>query len=133
MNGDVPLSICLSFVSNLAAIGTIPACLYIFFEWRFDDHASKVSLDMFSLMVPLALVIIFTGMGMYVRARKSPEVIWWVSKVSSILCLVFLFGALAVGLLKYKHLLKADWSFYAITLSLQPMGYNQKHIHNKKK
>mmetsp|Transcript_49223 Transcript_49223/g.107331 ORF Transcript_49223/g.107331 Transcript_49223/m.107331 type:complete len:1135 (-) Transcript_49223:616-4020(-) len=120
--GNVPLSIMMSVVSNVVALGSLPLLLYLLYELRFEDQEAP-TVPYSDILLPLILTVIAVAGGMTVKAKCSAEVTWWVAKISSIFSIIFLVAALAIGVAKYSHIMDSSYSFFFCGIMIQPMGY----------
>lgn len=122
VRGNLPLSIAMSACSTISALFMIPLLLTVYYEPRFDD-SMKITLDWVNIIIPLGITVCGIVTGMCVKAFASFDCTWWVGKLASSFCLLFLFLAVVVGVARYSYILtEANWAFYVITLLIQPFG-----------
>lgn len=123
VGGNLPLSIMMSFVSNVAALGLMPLMLFLYFETRFEGGTS-VTIPYLNIILPMAITLMGVVIGMTTKAKASANTTWWVSKSTGIFALCFLFLALLVGLIQHSTILaESGWAFYFCCLTIQPAGY----------
>jgi len=122
--GNVSLSILMSLVSNVAAIGMLPLMLFIYYKLRFEDAEDVPDVPFVELLAPLAATIIFVVVGMLIKAKAQVETIWWTAKISSVVALIFLVLAVLIGIRKNPHIIThPSYSMYVFCLTMQPAGY----------
>ncbi|XP_014670422.1 PREDICTED: ileal sodium/bile acid cotransporter-like [Priapulus caudatus] len=107
-DGDVPLSVCMTGVSTLAAMGMMPLNLLIYGRfWSsagFSIPYSTMALGMLSLIIPVVV-------GMLIK-RFLPKLAPYVTKFGSLMTgpVVFIFVVLQI--LIYKDLFNVSWQVY---------------------
>lgn len=125
--GDIELSAVMTFVSSLAAFGTVP--LWLLFMNRFilpqgDDSTTisgevpfaEITRSLASLAIPLLLGLL---------SRKFlPKFAEKVAKVVRVLAVIFLIYVVVVGFVAYKHVFhNIDWRLVVCSITLPWIGF----------
>jgi len=122
VDGNVPLSIIMSFASTLLAIGTTPLCLFIFYDTRSFDGKNSIQVPYLNIFVTLVFVLFGVAAGLLVR-RYDEEIAGLVGKISAAIAVIFLVGALIAGYFSDRDLMSSKLSCWIFAALIQPLGY----------
>lgn len=126
--GNVALSICMSFFSNICAIFMIPLNIILFYDLRFADDPAKVDVDYQSLFFPIAVTLLTIGVGMVANVLLRENNARLLKGSAGL----FGFGSIVTLVVAYHEMIdefgpqgvfKGDWTFYFIVVMMQPLGY----------
>lgn len=126
--GNVALSICMSFFSNVCAIFMIPLNIILFYDLRFADDPAKVSVDYQSLFFPIAVTLFTIGVGMVANVLLRDNNARFLKGSAGMLGL----GSMVSMVVAYHEMIngfgplgifEGDWTFYFIVVMMQPIGY----------
>jgi len=125
-NGDLALSITMSFLSTCAAFVMMPLWAFILIKLTLGSSAKLAWTDMISA---LFMIIFPTCAGVYIRTvnteRKiAGKFIWkWIELLSSIFGFFFLIASIVIALLTYGNLYaEAPRSVWALSAIMLPLG-----------
>lgn len=134
-NGDVALSVTMSFLSTMAAFALMP-----FWIWVFVKKALKsdVKIDWATLIVSLLLIVFPTCIGLAIRKYNTQrkiagKFIWkWVEILSSMLGVIFLTASVAGAIVSYQDFFQeAGYSIWITAVIMQPIGCSFGYIVSK--
>jgi len=128
VGGNVPLSVVMSLVSNVAAFGMTPLCLFLTYQTRFSDSDSA---EIPYVQIAMTLAIILSGIasGMVIRAYgefvccREKQLHEIVASGCAIFSVIFLVFALVAGVVKHHELLSCGWQIWVYVSLIQPLGY----------
>ena len=125
-NGDVALSVTMSFLSTVAAFALMP-----FWIWVLVSKAlgSGAQVDWVTLVISLLLLILPTCAGLAIRKyntefKFSDKFLWkWVEILSSVCGAIFLVVTLVLSFIAYgNYFADAGWKVWVMCVLLQPLG-----------
>lgn len=126
-NGNVALSITMSFCSTMAALGMLPLLIFLLITLALDGDRIEIAWD--SVFISLLLIIFPTCLGLLIRYKNTEKqihgkFIWfWIEKATSLFGVVFLFAALGAALAtQYKSIFYANANLWVAALFIQPIG-----------
>jgi bile acid transporter len=128
-NGDVALSVTMSFMSTIAAFGLMPFWIWVLIENALDSASAGTQVDWITLFAGLLLIVLPTCLGLALRnynteLKIGTRFIWkWVEIVASVLGAVFLIVAVVLCFLAYGDLFSnAGYEVWSMCVILQPLG-----------
>lgn len=128
-NGDVALSVTMSFMSTIAAFGLMPFWIWVLIEKALGSASAGTQVDWITLFAGLLLIVLPTCLGLALRSNNTERkigtrFIWkWVEIVSSVLGAVFLMVAVVLCFLAYGDLFSnAGYEVWIMCVILQPLG-----------
>ncbi|XP_014678329.1 PREDICTED: LOW QUALITY PROTEIN: solute carrier family 10 member 6-like, partial [Priapulus caudatus] len=117
-DGDIALSICITTVSTLVAIGMMPLNLFLYTRSWTDKRAV---IPYGNLALALVIITVPVAMGMLLRWRRH-LLAQSVSKVFSIVSLVGVACSLALQVVIFPQMFRAAWSVYVAAFTLSLLG-----------
>jgi BASS family bile acid:Na+ symporter len=128
--GNVALSITMSCVSTVAAIGMIPFSLFFYAGvLQGVEDPTDIAMDYTSLFLGLAIVVGPAAGGMYWRPRggskKTEAGLPYhkvVEKIASVSGVFFLVLALGYGIITEYQIFKSSWQLYFVAAAMEPVG-----------
>jgi BASS family bile acid:Na+ symporter len=134
--GNLSLSISMTAVSTLAALGMMPLMIWVWADrvGGFQGGA-KFKMDYVGLVLTLLLVVIPTIIGIFIRRtecgnRKIPSCccmrnnkLWeWLLHSSTVLGIFFIAFALIAGFIEYGDVIFQDWRIGLLVFLVIPSG-----------
>ncbi|XP_071478997.1 ileal sodium/bile acid cotransporter-like [Diadema antillarum] len=120
MNGNICLSLCMSTVATLAAVGMMPLNLFIY--TRYWEQAN-IKIPYKDIALALALILIPVAVGFLIRYKKES---WtpYIIKTGSILGLVAIIINMITNAIVNRGVFSAGWSvwFAAVCLPFSSFG-----------
>eukprot|EP00553_Chaetoceros_curvisetus_P006718 CAMPEP_0204621282 /NCGR_PEP_ID=MMETSP0717-20131115/7035_1 /ASSEMBLY_ACC=CAM_ASM_000666 /TAXON_ID=230516 /ORGANISM="Chaetoceros curvisetus" /LENGTH=323 /DNA_ID=CAMNT_0051635649 /DNA_START=106 /DNA_END=1077 /DNA_ORIENTATION=- len=125
-DGNVALSITMSFLSTVAAFGFMPFWIWVLVRKALNSTAE---VEWSGLIASLLLLVIPTLLGLTVRKinteRKiGDKFIWrWIEILASVFAIIFLILSLAATFIAYGNILKkSNIKVWVMCIILQPIG-----------
>ena len=125
-NGNVPLSITMSFFSTIAAMFMVPLLVLIYIK-TFSN--STIDIPYLNIVLSLLLIVIPTVIGLLVRHTNTTKKLWgkfyWeiLKILASIFGGVFLVLAIIAFIYRYeRQLAKAPAKLWVIAIVMEPLG-----------
>lgn len=125
-NGDVALSVTMSFLSTMAAFALMPFWIWVFVRKAFK---SETEIDWVTLVVSLLLILIPTCLGLAIRKynterKLAGKFVWkWVEILSSVLGIIFLIASIAGAVVSYGNIFQeAGYAVWIMATIIQPLG-----------
>ena len=125
-DGDVALSITMSFLSTIAAFFMLPLWIYLLVVTAYD---SDVEIAWSSVFASLFLILVPTAIGLYIRKNNTEtkygsKFIWeWIETGTTIGGVIFLIAALVSSLVLYwEDFGNLPASVWFMGFILQPLG-----------
>lgn len=117
-DGEITLSVSMTAVSTLAALGLMPLNLWIYSRSWVDQETvvpyKSVLIGLASMMVPVAI-------GMLILI-KFPKVAKWLTRVGSTLGMLMIIGVLAMNCYMYPHIFLSSWGVWVASCLLPLLG-----------
>lgn len=127
-HGNVALSITMSFLSTLVALGMLPLLMYIYIDLALDIGGLKMPWA--NIFISLVMITLPTCLGLLIRHQntaykiKGHFVYYWIEKSMSALGVVFVFVALAFAVVtEHEAIFSGTWSAWVASSLIQPMGF----------
>ena len=125
-NGNVPLSITMSFFSTIAAMFMVPLLVLIYIK-TFSD--STITIPFLNIVLSLLLIVLPTVIGLLVRHKNTTKKLWgkfyweWLKILASIFGGAFLLLAIIGVIYRYeKKLATAPAKLWVIAIVMEPLG-----------
>ncbi|XP_070542075.1 ileal sodium/bile acid cotransporter-like [Ptychodera flava] len=117
-DGDVALSICMTSISTLLAIGMMPLCLFIYSRSWTDPGGAVI--PYVNIIISLVSVVVPAAIGCLCK-YKLPKVAKYVIKVSSIIGGLGILSSLVMVILRRTMRFDMSWKVW-LAASTLPMG-----------
>lgn len=125
-NGDVALSITMSFFSNVAAFFMLPLLILLLIKTALD---ASIDIPWANIFISLLLIVGPCLIGLYIRhfnieTKVFDKFLWeWLEVFTTIFGVIFFIGALIAALIVYWEDLKtAPWELWVIAIIMEPAG-----------
>ncbi|XP_033109853.1 ileal sodium/bile acid cotransporter-like [Anneissia japonica] len=118
-NGDICLSICMTTVSTLSAMGMMPLCLWIYGRSWTDESAV---IPYTSITFSLALILVPVIIGMIIRHYKE-EWARRITLVGSFTGMLALSVSVVLGGLSNPSMFKVPWTVWFAASVMSPIAF----------
>lgn len=116
--GDLPLSIAMTCVSTVAALGMMPLLSIIYLPYYTDG---SVKFDYVNMVLALFLVLIPVAVGVAIK-YKSDRVAKVLLVIANIVGALFVIAAIVVGSVTNSNIFSADWKHWVAAVFLLPVA-----------
>ncbi|XP_070542313.1 ileal sodium/bile acid cotransporter-like [Ptychodera flava] len=124
MQGDIPLSLCLTTFSTVVSMGLLPLCMFIYSRsWT----SSGAVIPFKNIAIALALVVLPPILGMAIR-WKLPKVSVIIGKVAGIVGMIGIVANLALLCLINPKVLISSWQGYFLAILLPLVGFISSYV-----
>lgn len=115
-NGNVALSIAMTLISNVLAIGLMPALLELY---KGDFTSEDIDVPVGDILSSFGLVLVPVTIGIFVKS-KSDSIAWYCEKFGSLFGIFFIVVAVLYGSFSESHIFNQGWElwFAAIFVNL---------------
>eukprot|EP01006_Ploeotia_vitrea_P016771 TRINITY_DN47644_c0_g1_i1.p1 TRINITY_DN47644_c0_g1~~TRINITY_DN47644_c0_g1_i1.p1 ORF type:complete len:388 (-),score=174.46 TRINITY_DN47644_c0_g1_i1:49-1212(-) len=121
--GDVALSITMTVFSNIISFGMIPLMLLIYVPLIFEGSSHpELEIPFLRIFLALCFVLFPTMCGIYLR-HKSERLAKRAEQAGTVVGIIFLVGALGLGIAENTSLLKQSAATWVASATLQLIGY----------
>lgn len=119
--GDVALSVIMTGISVTLSFGLTPLLLYLYSSALLKSD-EKIEVPFFEIFKTLLSVAIPCGVGVLIRAKST---VWAkrVEVVGTIVGLLFLTGAVILGIMENSSLFSLSWEYWLTAFAILPLGY----------
>ncbi|XP_071483377.1 ileal sodium/bile acid cotransporter-like [Diadema antillarum] len=118
-NGDVCLSVSMTTISTVAALGMMPLNLFIYSRVWTSESAVIPYLDIFTNFITILIPAAF---GVFLNWWKK-EWSTWITRVSLTLALLIGIGSLAFPIMLNPNFYKAGWGLWLCSILLPALGF----------
>ncbi|XP_057377742.1 ileal sodium/bile acid cotransporter-like [Daphnia carinata] len=123
LDGDVNLSITMTFVSSLAAMGMMPLWLWLLSGF-FLPEGSSVQVPYVNMAISLILLTFPLGIGILIRRFKLPLAEFLTGKILKKFSIFFIIFIFALGFYSMSHIfILMDWILLAAGLAVTVSGF----------
>lgn len=128
-NGDVALSITMSFLSTCAAFVMMPFWLFVLVKQALGATNRSENVGFTEMISAILVIAVPTVLGLFIRRKNTvrkikSRFIWqWIEMLSSVIGFLFIIGAIGAAFLAYGNVF-ADipWTIWAIGVLFMPIG-----------
>ncbi|XP_071500300.1 ileal sodium/bile acid cotransporter-like [Diadema antillarum] len=118
-NGDVCLSVSMTTISTVAALGMMPLNLFIYSRVWTSESAVIPYLDIFTNFITILIPAAF---GVFLNWWKK-EWSTWITRVSLTLAVFIGIGSLAFPIMLNPNFYKAEWGLWLCSILLPALGF----------
>ncbi|KAI0979562.1 hypothetical protein GJ496_010801, partial [Pomphorhynchus laevis] len=129
-NGDIDLSVVMTFLSSVASFGTVPLWLLFMQKVLLPEELNRETDSIIKLKVPygkiassLFMLVITSVLGLLVR-HFFPDIAKKISKIIRYIAIIFLFYVIVIGTVAYYTIFTdLDWKLVLSSMMLPWIGY----------
>uniref|UniRef100_T1IHD5 Ileal sodium/bile acid cotransporter n=1 Tax=Strigamia maritima TaxID=126957 RepID=T1IHD5_STRMM len=120
MDGDVPLSIMLTIISTLLALGFMPLNLWIYTrQWEGGD---QLTVPYKSIAITLAWILVPLVFGMLAK-RFTPKLANIINQIGSVLGMVLIWTAITLQYIMFPEAFNKGWKLWLIAAAIPTAGF----------
>lgn len=117
-DGDVTLSVSMTAMSTLVALGMMPLNSWIYTR-SWADHKTVVPYK--NILIGLACMLIPVAIGMLILV-KLPRAAKWITRIGSTLGMLMIIAVLAMNSYLYPHVFLSGWGIWVASVLLPALG-----------
>ncbi|XP_070542092.1 ileal sodium/bile acid cotransporter-like isoform X2 [Ptychodera flava] len=119
-DGDVVLSICMTSISTLLAVGMMPLCLFIYSRSWTDPGGAVIPYA--NIMLSLVAVVVPAAVGCFCK-YKFPKAAKYITQVASVFGVIGIVAALVFVILLNPNMFNSGWQAWVAAATLPVWGF----------